>query len=202
MLMQAVVMYVWYHQGTKVVTAHSYIATPCLERNWYPCMCMRTFTYMLTYTYVHPYACTYTHRLPLFQRYRAMFALRNIGDKEAVDALCAGFGDKSALFKHEIAYVLGQMGHIENETAAAALKEMLKDKNQHPMTRHEAAEALGSVSETDATTKFLQEFQKDDDLIVSQSCDVALDIQEYWHGDGDDEDLNENDAKTDAEKAE
>jgi hypothetical protein len=138
------------------------------------------------------------NRLPLFQRYRAMFTLRNIGDKEAIEALCAGFNDKSALFKHEIAYVLGQMGHTQSEEAAAALKEMLKDESQHPMTRHEAAEALGSVSETDATTKFLQEFQKDDNLIVSQSCDVALDIQEYWHGEGDDDDLLDTD-KTDAD---
>ena len=35
----------------------------------------------------------------LFERYRAMFALRNIGDEEAVLALADGFGDKSALFR-------------------------------------------------------------------------------------------------------
>jgi deoxyhypusine monooxygenase len=39
-----------------------------------------------------------TH-LQLFTRYRAMFALRNIGTAEAIDALCAGFDDDSALFK-------------------------------------------------------------------------------------------------------
>ena len=37
--------------------------------------------------------------LPLFERYRAMFALRNIGTNEAVDALASGFTDDSALFK-------------------------------------------------------------------------------------------------------
>jgi deoxyhypusine monooxygenase len=37
--------------------------------------------------------------VPLFQRYRAMFALRNIGTPAAVDALAAGFSDDSALFK-------------------------------------------------------------------------------------------------------
>lgn len=36
---------------------------------------------------------------PLFERYRAMFALRNIGTAEAVDALASGFSDDSALFK-------------------------------------------------------------------------------------------------------
>ena len=38
-------------------------------------------------------------QLPLFERYRAMFALRNIGSPTAVDALAAGFSDDSALFK-------------------------------------------------------------------------------------------------------
>lgn len=37
--------------------------------------------------------------LPLFERYRAMFALRNIGTDEAVDALASGFSDDSSLFK-------------------------------------------------------------------------------------------------------
>lgn len=47
----------------------------------------------------------------LFERYQAMFALRNIGTLEAVKELANGFNDKSALFRHEIAYVFGQMQH-------------------------------------------------------------------------------------------
>ena len=39
-----------------------------------------------------------------------MFALRNKGGAEAVEALAASFGaSRSALLKHEVAYVLGQM---------------------------------------------------------------------------------------------
>lgn len=38
-----------------------------------------------------------------------MFALRNRGTADAVDALGAAFGARSALLKHEVAYVLGQM---------------------------------------------------------------------------------------------
>jgi deoxyhypusine monooxygenase len=41
---------------------------------------------------------------PLFKRYRAMFALRNIGTVAAVDALAAGFSDDSALFKYVFLY--------------------------------------------------------------------------------------------------
>lgn len=37
--------------------------------------------------------------LSLFERYRAMFALRNDGGKEAVLALASGFEDESALFR-------------------------------------------------------------------------------------------------------
>jgi deoxyhypusine monooxygenase len=36
---------------------------------------------------------------PLFERYRTMFALRNIGTAAAVDALAAGFSDDNALFR-------------------------------------------------------------------------------------------------------
>ena len=47
---------------------------------------------------------------PIFQRYRAMFALRNRGGGDAVAALGASFtAASSALLKHEVAYVLGQM---------------------------------------------------------------------------------------------
>lgn len=46
---------------------------------------------------------------PIFERYRAMFALRNKGGKPAIDALGLSLAGKSALLKHEVAYVLGQM---------------------------------------------------------------------------------------------
>lgn len=38
-------------------------------------------------------------KLSLFERYRAMFALRNDGGKEAVLALATGFEDESSLFR-------------------------------------------------------------------------------------------------------
>jgi deoxyhypusine monooxygenase len=49
-------------------------------------------------------------QLPLFERYRAMFALRDFGagSREAVHALADGFGDDSALFRyaHQIPQLL------------------------------------------------------------------------------------------------
>jgi HEAT repeat protein len=46
---------------------------------------------------------------PLPARYAAMFALRNRGGGEAIEALGRAFSARSALLKHEAAYVLGQM---------------------------------------------------------------------------------------------
>jgi len=49
--------------------------------------------------------------LSLYTRYKAMFALRNRGDEASVLALTAGLKDRSALFRHEVAFVLGQLAH-------------------------------------------------------------------------------------------
>jgi deoxyhypusine monooxygenase len=43
-----------------------------------------------------------------------MFALRDIGTSEAVHVLAKGFKDGSMLFRHEIAYVFGQLCHLDS----------------------------------------------------------------------------------------
>lgn len=113
--------------------------------------------------------------LPLFLRYRAMFALRNCGGREAVQALVSGFEDSSALFKHEIAYILGQM---QDASAIDGLRERLYDNSENAMVRHECAEALGSIATDDCLT-ILQTFQKDEERVVRESCEVALDMYAY-----------------------
>ena len=80
---------------------------------------------------------------PIFDRYRALFSLRDAGGAPAVSALCAALrGSTSALLKHEVAYVLGQM---QDPASLGALRECLLDAGEHPMVRHEAAEALGAL---------------------------------------------------------
>ncbi len=116
----------------------------------------------------------------MFERYRAMFALREIGSEEAVLALATGFSDKSAVFRHEVAYVMGQ---IQHPAAIESLKTMLENGEEHPMVRHEAAEALGSIAEDNEVGPVLREFAKDKDQIVAQSCNVALDLVDYWNSD-------------------
>nr|MBE5726522.1 nero [Cucujiformia] len=74
--------------------------------------------------------------LSLFQKYRAMFALRNLGTKEAVTALGEALTHGSALFKHEIAFVLGQM---QKEESVSYLRQSLEDVEENEMVRHECA---------------------------------------------------------------
>nr|MBE5726529.1 nero [Cucujiformia] len=75
-------------------------------------------------------------KLPLFERYRAMFALRNIGTEEAIEALGEALKYGSALFKHEVAFVLGQLKH---KKSISYLKKSLEDNEENEMVRHECA---------------------------------------------------------------
>lgn len=111
----------------------------------------------------------------MYERYAALFALRNDGGDEAVSAIVDSLGAKSALLRHEVAYVLGQM---QNKAASAALIRVLKDVGEHPMVRHEAAEALGSIAD-EGSLALLEEFAKDPEPLVSQSCEVALSMLEF-----------------------
>jgi len=140
----------------------------------------------------------------LFERYRAMFSLRNKASKETnyqaetdaaeisqsdsksysqeadpgvppVLALTHGLDDDSALFRHEIAYVLGQLAH---PAAVPALVRKLKDESEHEMVRHECAEALGSIATKDVLP-ILQSYRQDKHRVVKESCDVAMDMYEY-----------------------
>ncbi|KAL8548021.1 hypothetical protein ACS0TY_007354 [Phlomoides rotata] len=111
----------------------------------------------------------------MYERYAALFALRNLGGEEAISAIIESLGASSALLRHEVAYVLGQ---LQNKKASDALSQVLRDVNQHPMVRHEAAEALGSIADAQCVA-LLEEFAKDPEPIVSQSCEVALSMLEF-----------------------
>lgn len=111
----------------------------------------------------------------LFNRYRAMFALRNLRTKEAILALSCGLKVGSALFRHEVAFVLGQ---LQDEAAIPALIESLQDQSENEMVRHECAEALGAIANKECFD-ILNEYLKDDKRVVKESCEIALDMCEY-----------------------
>lgn len=123
---------------------------------------------------------------PLFLRYRAMFSLRDLASPPdlptaipAVHALARGFGDPSALFRHEIAFVFGQLSH---PASIPALTKALADLNEESMVRHEAAEALGSLGEEDGVEDTLKRFLHDKEQVVRESVVVALDMADFEKG--------------------
>ena len=113
----------------------------------------------------------------MFQRMRAVFKLRNIRSPESCLALCEAFSSKSALLRHELAYVLGQM---QMDEAIPTLIHILSDTKEHVMVRHEAAEALGAIGNPKAI-EVLKKYLDDEHVEVSESCEVALDLLEWVH---------------------
>lgn len=90
-----------------------------------------------------------------------------------------GLQCSSALFRHEIGYVLGQMQH---PAAVPALRAALERSGENPMVRHEAAEALGSIGKEECLA-VLQRYRDDGERVVKESCVVALDMLEYENSD-------------------
>ena len=116
----------------------------------------------------------------LFERYRAMFSLRNRNEDDCVRALGKALveDETSSLLRHEIAFVLGQM---ENACALPFLEKSLRRKEESKIVRHESAEALGALYGCwEEAEKLLREFASDDDVAVRESCLVALDAADYF----------------------
>ncbi|WPH04443.1 ARM repeat-containing protein [Acrodontium crateriforme] len=121
--------------------------------------------------------------LPLFQRYRAMFALRDLSSPPdlptavpAIQSLAKGLHDPSALFRHEIAFVFGQLSH---PASIPSLTECLGNQKEASMVRHEAAEALGSLGDEEGVEDTLKKFINDPEQVVRDSIIVALDMAEF-----------------------
>lgn len=118
---------------------------------------------------------------PLHERFRALFMLKAVGGDEVVNIISEGLADPSALLKHELAYVLGQMG---NPKAIPTLENVLNNPTgEHcSMVRHEAAEALGALS-SESSLPLLRKYLKDDSREVRETCEVAIGKIEWDHSD-------------------
>lgn len=81
----------------------------------------------------------------------------------------------SALFRHEVAFVLGQ---LQEEVSVAHLQASLEDECENEMVRHECAEALGAIA-TPQCLSILNKYLADNKRVVSESCAIALDMCEY-----------------------
>lgn len=117
----------------------------------------------------------------LARRFRALFSLKHVAclhpateqTVPAIEAIAAAFPSPSALLKHELAYCLGQ---TRNSHAVPHLLDVLKNRQEDPMCRHEAAEALGALGAT-ASLDVLQQMKDDDgeEEVVRETCDIAVD---------------------------
>ena len=112
-----------------------------------------------------------------------MFALRDLSSPPnlptavpAINALSAGFSDPSALFRHEIAFVFGQLSH---PASIPSLVATLSNRSEESMVRHEAAEALGSLGEEEGVEDVLKGFLDDPEQVVRDSVIVALDMADF-----------------------
>lgn len=81
----------------------------------------------------------------------------------------------SALFRHEVAFVLGQ---LQEPVSIPFLIESLENPQENEMVRHESAEALGAIA-TPECFEILKKFLNDEKRVVRESCIVALDMCEY-----------------------
>lgn len=112
-----------------------------------------------------------------------MFALRDLSSPPdlptavpAIEALARGLADPSALFRHEIAFVFGQLSHPASIPSLAAT---LGNAREESMVRHEAAEALGSLGGEEGVEDLLKRFLDDPEQLVRDSVIVALDMAEF-----------------------
>jgi hypothetical protein len=95
--------------------------------------------------------------LLLVQRYRALFALRNKGGEEAVAVLGEAFSTSSALLKHEVAYVMGQMQHPASAAALGRVLQVSKKASRlaESTCRKAAAAAAAALSATKKSSIFV-----------------------------------------------
>lgn len=125
---------------------------------------------------------------PLARRFRALFSLKYLASLQppseqtvpAIEAIAAAFTSPSALLKHELAYCLGQSRH---DAAIAPLRNVLLDKDEDTMCRHEAAEALGALGDK-GSLDLLKSMRDDvqEPVEVRETCDIAVDRLEWEHG--------------------
>jgi deoxyhypusine monooxygenase len=67
---------------------------------------------------------------------------------------------------------------MQHPASVPGLTKCLENTNEVDMVRHECAEALGSIA-TDNVLQVLQKYRNDSQIVVKESCQVALDIYDY-----------------------
>ncbi|RUP43775.1 armadillo-type protein [Jimgerdemannia flammicorona] len=123
-----------------------------------------------SYAYLEATLTNVNGDVPLHERFRALFTLKNLADDRSVHIIAKAFVDDSALLKHELAYVLGQ---TKNKNAIPTLRKVLATLDEEPMVRHEAAEALGAIGDP-SCLDILNMYLNDPNETVRQTCELAI----------------------------
>ena len=128
--------------------------------------------------------------VPLSKRFRALFSLKHYASLQppipqtlpSIQAIAAAFNSPSALLKHELAYCLGQ---TRNLACVPYLRKLLEDRDEDPMCRHEAAEALGALGDTDSLNLLRERRDDKEELeVVMETCDIAVERIEWENSEG------------------
>lgn len=67
---------------------------------------------------------------------------------------------------------------MQDEACVPQLTAALRSRAESPMVRHECAEALGAIARP-SCLETLRAFAGDEEQVVRESCEVALDMYEY-----------------------
>lgn len=118
--------------------------------------------------------CLVDIKQPIQKRTHAAFFLRTDGSSAAVEAIATALTNKqdSALLRHELAYILGQ---IQDTSACPVLAAVLEDPSDDTMVRHEAAESLGAIGDSQAIP-VLEAFSTDPASEVADTCKLSLEL--------------------------
>lgn len=101
---------------------------------------------------------------------RCLFFGRFHGDQESAEILIKSLSySDSVLYRHEALYVIGQMGL---KSSLSCLYAVLDDLNEHPMVRHEAAEAIAAIGDT-SSLEAIERHMNDDSPPVRETCYLA-----------------------------
>lgn len=114
-------------------------------------------------------------KVSLFNRYRAMFTLREINTVESCVGISQSlklehFDSCSALLKHEVAFVLAQMCDVFHASVPYLL-EACQNSNEASIVKHEGLVAVGEMIDDE---KIIEHLLQHEDPIVSESCAVAI----------------------------
>jgi deoxyhypusine monooxygenase len=106
----------------------------------------------------------------LFERYRALFTLREFNTEEAVVAMCQCFKPENSklcsdLLKHEVAFVIAQMEDVFS-AAVPFMLDCVENSEEAAIVRHEVLICLGENLEYKDRSR-LEPFLSNPELLVS-----------------------------------